>query len=117
MQIFQPAEMVKTQPLRISTKSTRLTHRHTHSGSAPKQHGLNTDTPTLWHRRKLPFEILNFAKFCHKNWQILPLKIANFATFCHKNCQILQIKFSFQCLFWSRRPRILNRSKDAHKND
>ena len=26
----------------------------------------------IWHRRKLPFEILNFAKFCHKNWQILP---------------------------------------------
>ena len=25
-----------------------------------------------WHRRKLPFKILNFAKFCHKNWQILP---------------------------------------------
>ena len=40
-----------------------------------------------------------------------------FATFCHKNCQILQIKFSFQSLFRSRRPRILNRSKDAHKND
>ena len=26
----------------------------------------------IWHRRKLPFEILNFPKFCHKNWQILP---------------------------------------------
>ena len=27
-----------------------------------------------WHRGKLPFEIPNFAKFCHKNLKILPQK-------------------------------------------
>ena len=27
-----------------------------------------------WHRGKLPFEIQNFAKFCHKNMKILPQK-------------------------------------------
>ena len=64
----------------------------------------------IWHRRKLPFEILNFAKFCYK-------KLPNLPHFAIKNCQTLQIKFSFQSLFWSRRPRILNRSKDAHRND
>ena len=70
----------------------------------------------IWHRGKLPFEIPNFAKFCHKNCQILPQKIAKFATFCHKNCQILQIKFTYRITFFcSRRPGILHSSKDAHK--
>ena len=69
-----------------------------------------------WHRGKLPFEIPNFAKFCHKNCQILPQKIAKFATFCQKNCQILQIKFTYRITFFcSRRPGILHSSKDAHK--
>ena len=28
----------------------------------------------IWHRGKLPFKIPNFAKFCHKNMNILPQK-------------------------------------------
>ena len=76
----------------------------------------NTFAGPNWHRGKLPFEIPNFAKFCHKNCQILPQKIAKFATFCHKNCQILQIKFTYRITFFcSRRPGILHSSKDAHK--
>ena len=88
----------------------------------------------IWHRGKLPFEILNFAKLCNKNCQILPQKIEKFATFCHENCQILpqkiekfaifghknyqilQINFiNHRTLFRPRRPGILHWSKDGHK--
>ena len=56
---------------------------------------------TIWHRGKLPFKILNFAKFCQKKGKILPQKIDKFAIFCHKNCQMAQIKFTDQRMFFS----------------
>ena len=37
-----------------------------------------------WHRGKLPFEIPNFAKFCHKNMNILPQKFKNLPHFAIK---------------------------------
>ena len=44
------------------------------------------DVGTIWHRRKLPFEILNFAtkigKFCHKKLPILPHFAIKIAKFC-----------------------------------
>ena len=43
-----------------------------------------TKVPLVWHRGKLPFEIPNFAKFCHKNMDILPQKFKNLPNFAIK---------------------------------
>ena len=71
--------------------SKKLAGKYQQTDKPVKDKNKNVLT-TTWHRRKLPFEIRNFAKFCHKNWQILPKKkmpnLLHFATKIAKFCKL-----------------------------